>query len=306
VLLKKGIWIPLILLCSCSKDTPTLQEGAESVFYLINLSVEGSGQISLSPTSADNRYPENSNLEILAVPEEGWSFTHWSGSIDSQENPLNIQLTTNLNLQAHFEIETPNNSGTEGEESEDPTDTAEILQLDNGITLVAINAEAGDRLIYNDTEYLIVDNELLREIVIDQREDLSKLITTLVTDMSYLFENKTTLTPNISSWDTQNVITMKAMFKGATLYNGNISYWNVSKVTDFSELFASTGGFNQDIGGWNTSNATVMDEMFYQAAVFNRDISDWCVPLITNEPRNFATESPLSPGQIPIWGQCPE
>ena len=303
MLLKKGIWMALILLCSCSKDTPTLQEGAESVFYSISLSVEGSGQITLNPTSADNRYPENSNLQVLAAPEEGWSFKYWSGSIDSQENPLSIQLTTNLNLQAHFEIETPDDSGSEGEGSEG---TPEILQLDNEMTLVAINAKAGDRLFYNEIEYLVVDDESLREIVIDQREDLSKLVTTLVTDMSNLFENKTTLTPNISSWDTQNVTTMKAMFKGATLYNGDISYWNVAEVTDFSELFASTGGFNQDIGGWNTSSATQMDEMFYQAAVFNQDISSWCVPLIQEEPRNFATESPLSPGQLPLWGECPD
>ena len=99
---------------------------------------------------------------------------------------------------------------------------------------------------------------------------------------------------------------MKAMFKGATLYNGDISYWNVAKVIDFSELFASTGGFNQDIGGWNTSSATQMDEMFYKAAVFNQDISSWCVPLIKEEPRNFSTESPLSPGQLPLWGECPK
>ena len=303
MLLKKSIWLALFLLCSCAKDTLTLQEEAEPVFYSISISTKGNGQITLNPTSADNRYSENSNLQVLAAPEEGWSFTHWSGSIDSQENPLSIQLTTNLNLQAHFEIETPDDSSSEGEGSED---TPEIIQLDNEMTLVAINAKAGDRLLYKEIEYLVVDDELLREIVIDQREDLSKLITTLVTDMSNLFENKTTLTPNISSWDTQNVTTMKAMFKGATLYNGDISYWNVSKVTDFSELFASTGGFNQDIGGWNTSSATVMDEMFYQAAVFNRDISIWCVPLITNEPRNFATESPLSPGQLPVWGRCPE
>ena len=221
----------------------------------------------------------------------------------SEANPLSFTIDNNLSLKANFTIESPEGEGSEGEGSED---TPEIIQLDNEMTLVAINAKAGDRIIYNEIEYLVVDEQMLREIVVDQREDLSKLITTLVTDMSNLFENKTTLTPNISSWDTQNVTTMKAMFKGTTLYNGDISYWNVAKVIDFSELFASTGGFNQDIGGWNTSSATQMDEMFYKAAVFNQDISSWCVPLIKEEPRNFSTESPLSPGQLPLWGECPE
>ncbi len=89
------MWIALTLLCSCSKDTPTLQEGAEPVFYSISLSIEGSGQISLSPMSADNRYPENSNLEVLAVPEEGWSFTHWSVSLITNE-PRNFATESPL------------------------------------------------------------------------------------------------------------------------------------------------------------------------------------------------------------------
>ena len=303
MLLKKSIWLALFLLYSCTKETPTLQTEELPLYYSIALNTSGNGQIDLSPSSANNRYLANSNLEILAIPEAGWVFTNWSGSLTSEANPLAFTIDNNLSLQANFTIESPEGEGSGGEGSED---TPEIIQLDNEMTLVAINAKAGDRLFYNEIEYLVVDDELLREIVLDQREDLSKLITTLVTDMSNLFENKTTLTPNISSWDTQNVTTMKAMFKGATLYNGDISYWNVAKVTDFSELFASTGGFNQDIGSWNTSSATQMDEMFYQAAVFNQDISSWCVPLIQEEPRNFATESPLSPGQLPLWGECPE
>ena len=303
MLLKKSIWLALFLLYSCTKETPTLQTEGPPLYYSITLGTSGNGQIDLRPVSADNRYLVNSNLEVSAIPEAGWVFTNWSGSLTSEANPLSFAINNNLSLQANFTIESPEGEGSGGEGS---GGTPEIIQLDNEMTLVAINAKSGDRLFYNEIEYLIVDDELLREIITDQREDLSKLITTLVTDMSYLFENKTTLTPNISSWDTQNVTTMKAMFKGATLYNGDISYWNVAKVTDFSELFASTGGFNQDISGWNTSSATQMDEMFYQAAVFNQDISSWCVPLIQEEPRNFATESPLSPGQLPVWGECPE
>lgn len=303
MLLKKSIWLALFLLYSCTKETPILQTEGPPLYYSITLGTSGNGQIDLRPASADNRYLVNSNLEVSAIPEAGWVFTNWSGSLTSEANPLSFAINNNLSLQANFTIESPEGEGSGGEGS---GGTPEIIQLDNEMTLIAINAKAGDRLIYNDIEYLIVDDELLREIVLDQREDLSKLITTLVTDMSNLFENKATLTPNISSWDTQNVTTMKAMFKGATLYNGDISYWNVAKVTDFSELFTSTGGFNQDIGGWDTSSATQMDEMFYQAAVFNQDISSWCVPLIQEEPKNFATESPLSPGQLPIWGECPE
>ena len=225
MLLKKSIWLALFLLYSCTKETPSLQTQGLPLYYSITLSTSGNGQIELSPVTADNRYLANSNLEISAIPEAGWVFTNWSGSLMSEANPLSFTIDNNLSLKANFTIESPEGEGSEGEGSED---TPEIIQLDNEMTLVAINAKAGDRIIYNEIEYLVVDEQMLREIVVDQREDLSKLITTLVTDMSNLFENKTTLTPNISSWDTQNVTTMKAMFKGATLYNGDISYWNVA------------------------------------------------------------------------------
>jgi len=34
--------------------------------------------------------------------------------------------------------------------------------------------------------------------------------------------------------------------------------------------------------------------------------SSWCGHLIKEEPRNFSTESPLSHGKLPLWGECPE
>jgi len=182
--------------------------------------------------------------------------------------------------------------------------------LSIGVNQVTITADStlkpGDRAALNGVEYLIVDNQSLRDIVVNQREDLSRLVTTFVTDMSELFKNRQTLTPNISSWDTSNVTHMKSMFEGTTMYNGDISFWNMGKVTDFSYMFAQTGGVNQDIGSWDTKASTNMEGMFYKAAVFNQDLSRWCVSLIPQSPTLFSAESSLAQEHLPLWGTCPE
>ena len=38
---------------------------------------------------------------------------------------------------------------------------------------------------------------------------------------------------------------------------------------------------------------------------FNQDLSNWCVTNITSEPSGFATSSPLTTENKPVWGTCP-
>jgi surface protein len=240
-------------------------------------------------------------------------FTLFSCSVDqdqdnklrdfTDEESLEVGLVPQENPSGNSNAQNGQNTGNQGS-------TAASTGLSIGANQVTIIADSslkpGDRAVLNGIEYLIVDNQSLREIVVNQREDLSRLVTTYVTDMSELFKNKQTLTPNISSWDTSNVTHMKSMFEGATIYNGDVSFWNTGKVTDFSYMFAQTGGFNQDIGSWDTKASTNMEGMFYKAAVFNQDLSYWCVSLITQPPTLFSAESPIPQEFLPRWGTCPD
>ena len=77
--------------------------------------------------------------------------------------------------------------------------------------------------------------------------DLNDIDTSLITDMSYLFDY--------------------------SKFNGNISKWNVSNVKDMIGMFAYSE-FNKDISSWNTSKVEDMYGCFTYSK-FNQDISKW-------------------------------
>ena len=113
----------------------------------------------------------------------------------------------------------------------------------------------------------------------------------LSTDMSNLFDSKSTFNDNISSWDVSNVTNMNSMFKQADTFNKDISNWDVSSVTDMGQMFRNAEAFNNDIGGWDVFNVTNMEQMFRNAETFNNDIGGWDVSSVTNMHAMFMSSS---------------
>jgi len=65
--------------------------------------------ISAVPSTAGNVLSSGGDevgntAEFLAVPNDGWQFVNWSGDVESEENPLTIELEDDLNLVANFEV----------------------------------------------------------------------------------------------------------------------------------------------------------------------------------------------------------
>jgi surface protein len=176
-----------------------------------------------------------------------------------------------------------------------------IVLASNGVTLQAVlGTEVGQSYDYQGTSYKVLDNAGLRNAKTD--DNLSKIITTKVTNMSEIFLNAIAFNQDISSWDTSNVTNMNKLFQSSTTFNQDISNWDISNVTNMGSMFSNArafnkdiGGwdtssvtnmsytftnardFNKDIGGWDTSNATDMTYMFYNASAFNQDLSGWCI-----------------------------
>ena len=150
-----------------------------------------------------------------------------------------------------------------------------IYLCENGVTIKCENCYPGYKAIVNGIEYEVVDFYLINERSIEQLEntdvDMTKLCTTLVTDMSYLFCD-TEFNQPIDSWDVSNVIDMSAMFKHSK-FNQSIENWDVSKVESMEGMFAASE-FNQPIGKWDVSNVVDMSYIFSDSK-FKQSIENW-------------------------------
>ena len=184
--------------------------------------------------------------------------------------------------------------------SEEPCDV--VYLADNGITIKACeDANVGDTGVINGVTYTVVDEAMLREMVADE-EDVTKVVTTKVTDMFELFylgidsggfDIFSDFNQNISSWDVSNVTDMGRMFYKDTPFNQPIGDWDVSSVTNMDGMFGGSA-FNQPIDNWDVSNVTNMNEMFLGAEDFNQPIVNWDVSNVTTMYRMFLSATSFS------------
>jgi hypothetical protein len=197
----------------------------------------------------------------------------------------------------------------------------------NRITIKCEKCQVGDKGKVDGIEYEVVDNDLLRARI-KQKVDITKLCTSLVTDMStdndeglfgrdfnqrlehwdvsnvvnmkWMFINSSFNQP-IGNWDVGKVKNMQGIFKN-TSFNQPIGNWDVGNVVDMSWMFNNTS-FNQSLTNWNVSKVLNMEFMFYESK-FNQNISKWCVSTIKSEPNFFSSNAPLTSANKPAWGTC--
>jgi hypothetical protein len=82
-----------VLLFSCSKETPL-----EERFFDLEVISEGEG--SVSTTSGSYQY--GTTLTLTAVAEPGFFFDRWEGNVESEDNPLALQIVGTTQLTAVF------------------------------------------------------------------------------------------------------------------------------------------------------------------------------------------------------------
>lgn len=273
-------------------STKVITANFERKNYDLTINITGEGSVSeeviVQPSVSSYAY--ETEVRLTANPSENWEFTGWSGDIESTENPLDVVVSEAINVTATFERINP-------------------LYLDeNGVTIKSKDfGIPGEQWEFNGSTYTIVDETMLRNMVVDwQNQDLSLIVTTPVTNMEGLFffglydqgnyqgdplnnqndqnyimyeglaeTHFSDFNQDISTWDLTNTTNISLMFRYATSFNQDIGDWNTDNVTNMFMVFRSASSFNQNIENWNTSDVTNMSYMFSDATNFNQNIGSW-------------------------------
>ena len=118
-------------------------------------------------------------------------------------------------------------------------------------------------------------------------DDISMWNVSSVTDMQYMFNYASTFNQPLDAWNVSSVTDMQYMFSGALVFNQYLNSWNVSSVTNMSYTFGGAKAFNQNLNAWIVSSVTDMSKMFYQATAFNGDLGNWLVNNVVNMEAMF-------------------
>ena len=70
--------------------------------YTLTINIEGNGSVTKDPDQETYEY--GTIVEITGVPDTGWSFSHWSGDLNSNNNPENITIDSDKTVTANFSI----------------------------------------------------------------------------------------------------------------------------------------------------------------------------------------------------------
>lgn len=179
-------------------------------------------------------------------------------------------------------------SRNEIDDNNNPDDLCNVVFIaENMHTIKACpDAKIGDSAKINEIYYIVVSEAQLRDYVTSGFGELNRLVTSRVTDMSELFNNRSGFNQDISNWDVSNVNDMSKMFYN-TAFNRPIEIWDVNNVENMKLMFGKARRFNTDISSWQVSNVTNMYGMFFDTP-FNQDLSNWDVSKVVNMGAMFS------------------
>ena len=113
--------------------------------------------------------------------------------------------------------------------------------------------------------------------------DLNFIDTSLITDMSYLFEGFNRLhikffirNIKIDEWDVSNVTNMTRMFNICTQFNCDLSSWDVSNVNDMDYMFGHCYEFRCDLSGWKPNFRNLNSTMFGSCTLMTDELRPSC------------------------------
>ena len=72
--------------------------------YPLNIEVTGEGSVTETIVQAKTDYEHGTLVLLQAVPDSGWKFTGWGGDLQGEEESVTVEVTSEMNITANFEI----------------------------------------------------------------------------------------------------------------------------------------------------------------------------------------------------------
>jgi len=85
-------------------DDKVLTANFEIKTYILSVETVGEGEVEIEPVKTEYEHGEEVNL--TAIPEEGWEFAEWTGDETGTEEEITITMDDDKVLTANFEIKT--------------------------------------------------------------------------------------------------------------------------------------------------------------------------------------------------------
>lgn len=243
-----------------------------------NLTFEGTGQTTITVTTADGGFTDT--CHIIACTEDAFI------SVWNMSSTQNLMLPLYVNGTYDFTVD-----WGDGTSVSYVNHNAEHDFSTTGVYMVVIEGTVegfGWESSINTNQDDLVDIMQWGSVILHNRgyqfsgcenltgfsaEDVPDLSS--VTTMQRMFENATLFNGDISGWDTSSVTNMGSMLWNAEAFNCDISDWNTSSVTLMSSMFQSAASFDQPIGDWDMTSVENISGMFKSATSFNQDLSEW-------------------------------
>ena len=80
--------------------------------YTLTININSIGTVTKDPDQTT--YTNGTLVQLIANPDTGWTFSHWSGDLNSNDNPETINMTADKNITAHFKKKSTNGGGSNG------------------------------------------------------------------------------------------------------------------------------------------------------------------------------------------------
>ena len=72
--------------------------------YTLSIEVTGNGTVTKNPDKPE--YTHGEEVQLTALPDEGWSFGDWTGDLTGSDNPKAVVMDQNRSVSASFTINT--------------------------------------------------------------------------------------------------------------------------------------------------------------------------------------------------------